>query len=141
MDADIKDFYYKTPLDVYEYAQMPLKLIPQEIIEEYNLVDIAVNGIVYIEIRKGMSGLKQAGKIANDRLRKHLKKYGYAPVPRTPALWRHKTRPTIFSLVVDEFGIKYETMADANHLLAALKDLYSIPVDWTGTLYCGLTLA
>ena len=91
MNADIANFYYRTPLDVYKYAQMPLKLIPQEIINEYNLIDLAVNGIVYIEIRKGMPGLKQAGKIANDRLTIHLAKHGYHPVPRTPSLWKHET--------------------------------------------------
>ena len=58
MDADIKYFYYKTPLEVYEYAQMSLQMIPQEIIDKYNLLDLAVNGMVYIEIRKGMPCLK-----------------------------------------------------------------------------------
>ena len=41
---------------------MPIKLMPQEIVNKYKLVDLAVNGNVFIEIRKGMPGLKQAGK-------------------------------------------------------------------------------
>jgi hypothetical protein len=53
---------------------------------QYNLRELAVKGWIYLEIRKGMPGLKQAGKIANDRLTKHLGKYGYTPAPRTPAL-------------------------------------------------------
>ena len=140
MGADIKDFYYKTPLDIYEYAQIPLKLIPQEIIDEYNLVDIAVNGIVYIEIRKGMPGLKQAGKIANDRLTTHLARHGYHPVPRTPSLWQHETNSVQFTLVVDDFGIKYTNKADADHLLQALKQQYDITFDWDGKHYLGLDL-
>ena len=120
---------------------MSLRDIPDEITDQYNLRALAHDGWVYMQIEKGMPGLKQAGKIANDRLKTHLKKYGYAPVPRTPALWAHATRSTIFTLVVDDFGIKYESMADANHLLDALRALYNITVDWTGTLYCGLTLA
>ena len=86
MDADVANFYYWTSLEIYEYAQMPLKLIPQEIVDEYNLPDLAVNGIVYIEIRKGIPGLRQAGKISNNRLTTHLSRHGYHPVPRTPSL-------------------------------------------------------
>ena len=94
---------------------------------------MSTDGWVYMQIEKGMQGLKQAGKIANDRLKKHLK-------ITTPTLWRHATRPTIFCLVVDNFGVKYESLQDARHLLNALRDLYSITVDWTGNLYYGLTL-
>ena len=69
-----------------------------------------------------------------------MTKYGYVPCPRTPALWRHITRPTIFTLVVDDFGIRYGSDADAHHLINALRDLYEITIDWAGKLYCGLTL-
>ena len=69
-----------------------------------------------------------------------LQKYGYAPVPCTPALWKHATGPTIFSLVVGDFGISYEILQDTTHLINSLKELYDITVDWTGKLYCGLTL-
>ena len=48
-----------------------------------------------------MYGLKQAGIIAHNELIKHLAPYGYAPVQHTPGLWKHETRDTIFSLVVD----------------------------------------
>ena len=54
-----------------------------------------------------MPGLKQADRIANDRLKAHLAKFGFAPVPRTLALWKHNTKPIFFSLVVDNFGMKY----------------------------------
>ena len=96
--------------------------------------------MVYVEIRKSMPGLKQSGKIANDRLRAHLAKYGYAPVPRTPALWKHESRKILFSLVVDDFGVKYERTEDAKHLMNALTDKYKITADWEGKKYCGLTL-
>ena len=61
-----------------------------------------------MEIQKGMYGLPQAGKIANDKLKLHLAKFGYKPAPITLGLWSHQTRPLQFSLVVDDFGIKYE---------------------------------
>ena len=66
--------------------RMLLADIPQEIFDQYDLLSLAHNGYVYMEIRKGMPGLKQAGKVANTRLQKHLATYGYAPVPCTPSL-------------------------------------------------------
>ena len=88
MSADIKEYYYGTRLKIFEYMRMALKDIPEEIIEQYDLPTMASDDWVYMQIEKGMPGLKQAGKIANDRLKKHLAKYGYTPVPRTPALWK-----------------------------------------------------
>lgn len=61
-------------------------------------------------------------------------------MPGTPALWKHKSRKTIFSLVVDDFGVKYVSKDDADHLIKALQDLYQVTLDWAGTKYCGLTL-
>jgi hypothetical protein len=89
-----------------------------------------------------MPGLKQAGIIANQRLCKHLAVYGYAPAKRTPALWTHATRPITFTLVVDDFGIKYVLgQQHANHLINSIKAMYNMSLDWTSSLYCGLTLA
>ena len=121
MTANIANFYYPTPLDIYENAQLPLKLIPHKIVDEYNLIDLAVNGIIYIEICKGMLGLKQAGKLANNCLTTHLAQHRYHPVPRTPSLWKYETNSVFFTLVVDDFGIKYTEKADVDHLIQALK--------------------
>jgi hypothetical protein len=63
--ADIKNMYLETPLDRYEYMRMPLKLFPDDIVEHYNLKEKALNGYVYMEIRRGMYGLPQAGILAN----------------------------------------------------------------------------
>jgi hypothetical protein len=86
----------------YEYMRMHTSVIPDKIIKQYNLMELATpDGWVYIEIRKGMYGLKQAGILANQQLTKHLAMYGYSPTPRTPGLWRYHTRKIAFSLVVD----------------------------------------
>ena len=92
-----------------------------------------------MEIRKGMPGLKQAGRIANERLVKHLAPYRYEPVRHTPLLWHHKTRPISFTLVVD-FGIKYVGCQHLNHLLSALRNIYTVTVDKHSTKYLGLTI-
>ena len=106
MTLDIKDFYYGTAMARCEYMKISLACIPDKIIDQYSLRTLSYDGWVYLEIRKGMPGLKQAGHISNDRLKAHLAHFGFAPVPRTPALWKHTTKPIIFSLVVDNFGVK-----------------------------------
>jgi hypothetical protein len=138
---DIKNFYYGTPISRYKYMKLHISKIPDEIIEEYDLKSRTTpDGWVYREIQKGMPGLKQAGRIANDRLTTHLAKFGYRPVPRTPSLWTHDTRPIGFLLVVDDFGIKCVGKEHAMHLLGALRKLYTVTEDWAGTLFSGLTI-
>jgi hypothetical protein len=65
MMMDIKNYYLGTPLPRFEYMKMLLSRFPKEIIQKYNLNALAVDGWVYIGIRKGMYGLKQAGLPAN----------------------------------------------------------------------------
>jgi endonuclease I len=55
-------------------------------------------------------------------------------------LWRHDTKPVTFTLVVDDFGIKYSGKENADHLLDALKESYEVTKDWAGKLYCGIPL-
>jgi hypothetical protein len=105
--ADVKNFYLETPMDRYEYMRIPIRTIPDAFIEAYKLQPKVYKGYIYMEIRKGMYGLPQAGILANQLLRKRLKPHGYFEVTNTPGLWKHETRPTTFTLVVDDFGIKF----------------------------------
>ena len=124
----------------YKYMKLALACIPDEIIDQYSLTTIISNVWVYLEIRKGMPGLKQAGLISNDRLKAHLIHFSFALVPRTPALWKHATKPINCSLVIDGFGVKYKGKEKAEHLIQALQKLYNISINWTGSLFCGLTI-
>jgi hypothetical protein len=55
MMMDIKNYYLSTPLPRFEYMKMLLfSRFPEEIIQKCNLDALAVDGWVYIEIRKGM---------------------------------------------------------------------------------------
>ena len=111
----------------YQYMQIYLKDIPNEVVIECSLLPISdSSGYVYVEIRKGMHGLKEAGIIAYKRLVRNLQPYGYAPVAHTPGLWTHATLPTTFTLYVDDFDIKFFAEDDSTHLLDALQKNYSI---------------
>ena len=141
MTMDISNMYLNTHLDRYEYMRFHLRDLPPEIIEQYNLRDIAdENGWVYCEIRKAIYGLRQSGALAAEQLRKVLAPEGYFQSPHTPGLWLHKTRDISFTLVVDDFGVKYTNKADAEHLEGVLKQNYPVKSDWKGEKYIGIDL-
>ena len=89
------------------YMMIPINVIPPNIFEKYNLLDYVVNRKVYVEVSKGIYGLPQAGKLANEQLIRHLEPFGYAPCPHTAGLWTHKTKDISYLLVVDDFAIEY----------------------------------
>jgi hypothetical protein len=112
-----------------------------DVIEQYNLMDKATpNGYVYCEIQKGMYGLPQAGIIAQHLLNERLQKHGYQQSQTTPGLWKHDTCPISFSLVIDNFGVKYVGKENAQHLLDTVRQYYKCSCDWKGERYCGLTI-
>ncbi len=55
-------------------------------------------------------------------------------------LFTHESRDIFFTLVVDDFAIKYKRKEDAEHFLALLSEIYSIKQDWTGSAYIGYTI-
>ena len=83
---DIKDFYLNTPMPRFEYMRLKLSDIPEDIIVEYNLCEIATpDEYVYIDVRKGMYGLPQAGIIAQKLLEERLAEVGYHQSKIVPA--------------------------------------------------------
>ncbi len=104
---DIKNFCSNMPMKHFKYIQRKITDIPDEIIKEYNLQELATpDGYVYWEIRKGMYGLPQVGIIAQELLAERLTKHGYHQSKNIPGLWTHETQTTTFTLVVDDFEIK-----------------------------------
>jgi hypothetical protein len=64
-----------------------------------------------------MYGLPQSGRLAQQRLVKHLSVHGYTETS-TPCLFRHTSNGTVFALFV---GIKYTTREGADHLIRILQ--------------------
>ena len=104
--GDISDMDLMSNLGESEYVKFDIKLIPQCIIDHYNLNDIVENGFIYAKINKAWFGLKQSGKITHDDLVQHLNKHGYFQAKITDGLFVHGIRDISFTLVVDNFGIK-----------------------------------
>ena len=132
--------YLGTLLDCYEYIRLSIQILPQPIIDAYNLLGLVHNGYVYCEIQRDMYGLPQVGKLAYNQLVRQLDSHGYALCRHTPGLWRHKWRPILFYLVIEKFGVEYFGQAHGKHLVMTLRKYHTHITDWEGTLYCGITL-
>jgi hypothetical protein len=122
---------------------MRLKIedMPDNIIEQYDLRAKATpDGYVYVRIEKGMYGLPNAGLIAHELLTKRLNAAGYFQSKLTPGFWKHTWRPVAFSLVVDDFGVKYVGTEHAQHLLQTINQHYDTSHEWEDERYIGLTI-
>ncbi len=140
LTMDIKDFYLNTPMERPEFMRLKYDILPEEIVSQYGLAEKVTDGWTYVRIEKGMYGLPQAGLLANKLLSSRLEAHGYYQCQFTPGLWRHKWRPVTFSLVVDDFGVKTVGLTHAKHLKHVLQNYYTVSVDWTGELFCGISL-
>ena len=67
--------------------------------------------------------------LSNDLLRTRLNNTGYYETTTTPGLWRHKWRPIMFVLIVDDFGIEYVGDHHLHHLRTVLTTHYTITED------------
>ena len=67
-----------------ECIMIQLSMIPQEIVEKYNIAEKSQNEYIYTRVTDGMYGIPQAGRIAHGALLKHLEPYEYHPSRKTP---------------------------------------------------------
>jgi hypothetical protein len=71
-------------------------------------------------------------------LKQQLNKHGYSHSKAVPGLWTHKSQPISFTLVIDDFGVKYEGKEHTMHLINILKEEYEIAEEWSGNKYIGI---
>jgi len=138
MTLDIKDYYLGTPFPTPEYVRIPMKLIPPIIIQQHALKDKIHKDSVIFQVNKCMYGLPQAGKL--ERLIAHLAEHGYTESSSVPCLFQNKERGTWFTLVVDDFLVKYTHKDHADHLIATLNKLYEIKIDYQCKKYLGYNI-
>ena len=58
-----------------------------------------------------------------NNLVQQLTPHGYHPSPHTTGIWNNENKHTNVCLCVDDFGIKYYSKDDADHLSDALKNI------------------
>ncbi len=114
--------------------------IPQELIDKYKLTGLDCGGWIYFEIRQDCYGLPQAGILANDLLRSHLKAKGFYEAASTPSLWCHKWSPIQFFLIVVNFGLKYVGLKHFTYLLDICKKFHGIQYNMEGDNVFGMDI-
>ena len=87
-----------------------------------------------------MHGIKQAACLAFYNLVKLLVPHGYLPVQEPPGLCKHQTHSTVFTLCVEKFGNKDNSLYNTHHLINALKNYFKCSIDWEGQNYLDLTM-
>ena len=122
------------------FVRIHLEDIPQEFIDEYNLTPYAHNVWIYFKIIKGCYAPPQSGKLDNELLCTHLNNNGYYETTTTPGLWRHKWRPIMFVLIVDDFVIEYVGNHHFQQLRTVLATHYTITEDLGGKIFAGKDL-
>jgi hypothetical protein len=93
---DIKNFYLCMPMTRYEYMQLKLFNMPEDVIAHYHLLNATPNGYVYCKICQGMYGLLQAWIIAQEIFAKRLKEHSHNQSKTMPGLWTHEWHPITF---------------------------------------------
>ena len=113
----LNDHFLQSTLTNPQYMRIHGKYFFQDIKEKYNIdKKIASDGYVYCKIIKGMYGLKEAAMLAREKIIEILKPLGYYPSLHAPNIWYHQTRRTEFISCVDDFGVKYYSDEDVDHL-------------------------
>ena len=70
--VDAKNFYLNNATAKHEYYNISFSLTPQEVIDEYKLMDKQISGFLYVMLQNRMYGLFQADITAIMALKKNL---------------------------------------------------------------------
>ena len=77
-----------------------------------------------------MYSLPHAGIISQKILEEWLENNGYCQSDKAPVFWKHDAQTIIFTLIVDDFGVKYVDKKHDNNLINVLKKHYTVTEDW-----------
>ena len=110
--------------------RIKIKHFPQHIIQQNHInAKVTKTSWVCIKIKNEMPGLKQAALLVCDHLNNSLAPCVYHLVQGIVGLWKYEIRPTKFCLCVDDFGIKFWSKDDAQHLCNAIGANFNHNVD------------
>ena len=141
---DITDMYLQSqlPPDQYEYMVIDINEVPDDIISEYNLTSFLTPNTnkFYVEVTGALYGMKQAGYIANKDLVNYLESNDYMQAKNTPCLFKHTTDDIEFSLITDDFLVRYGNKQSADKLLKIMSEKYPMTHDWSCVKYAGLNI-
>ena len=95
-------------------------------------------GYWYLQIWQRVYCLNEAIIIAYDYLVKNSALFGYNPCQHIQESWTHKACKTTFRLFIENFGVKYHSKADTEHLIQEVNTNQETKTNWDSKGYCGL---
>ena len=120
---------------------MKLSDLLEDFVKKYNLqAKFTKYGYVYIESFQGMYGLLHSGILDQELLEKRLNTNGYRQSTLNTGFWRHAWRPILFTLCVDDFGVKFSGKEHVDHLIKTIHENYTVSTYWEGTRYLSMNL-
>ena len=84
-----------------------MHILPELIVGQYDLVYNSNHWFISLEMSKAIYELPESGKPSNHHLQGKLRPAGYCEVTPTSGLWKHVTWQVQFTLLVNDFGVKY----------------------------------
>ena len=101
--VEVINFYLNNLMSNHKSYNISPILIPQNIIDNYNLMYNHINGFLCVRVEKGMYGLIQEGIISHMTLKEHLHPFIFKHAKITPGLWSHNNDGIKFTLMVNNF--------------------------------------
>ena len=105
-------------------------MTPQEFVENIILQKNHTMDTSMQEYQRERMDPPKAVRIVQDTLVKNLETYVYHPTRKNTRLWKHNSQPISFTLVADNFGVKYSGKEHALHLKTALETKNKVTTDW-----------
>jgi hypothetical protein len=137
MCPKIKNFCWTAALEYFKYMKIPLTLFPEWIVEQYNLTRHALNGFVHLEMRRAVWWIATSRIYSKQMPKTKACAVWVQKSTNTPGLWHHDTRSVLFTLVLDNFGVKYVNADNVQHLIVSIKRMTPLPSIGQGTNIAG----
>ncbi len=123
---DIVDYYLGAILPSPESVRIDVSCISLPTLTKLGLLPFLRHShgkpFLFCDVLKTVPGLPQSGLLSQLRLVALLTQHGYSNIP--PPFFRHHTHSTAFSLVVDDFLVRYSHPSELDHLVSCLASLY-----------------
>ena len=127
---DVKMMHLESLLKDPQHMRFKLSQIPDDFQRQCNLHALADGqGHVHAQIDGALCGLAEAGRIANQDMADHLAKFGHHECKFTPGLFTHESRPIQFTLIADDFAVKWVNRSDFDHPLHSLETKHTMTCD------------
>ena len=138
---DIDDFFISgTKLVKPEYMFVYFHQLSPEFQKRYSDPKYWQNDRMLFRVDKTIYGLPQSCILSQRDLIKLLASHGYHQLKCDSCIFSNTDKSVQFSLVVDDFLVKYTDLTNINHLITTLKSRYGLKVDMDAKKYLGITL-